>query len=59
MMQPKLLPIDKKFEDYRSKRKQEASEAVSTMLNQSYTYEEAVKNLQKLKAERLRSKQEL
>lgn len=55
-MQPKLFPIEKKYEDYRRKRNREGSEAVSEMLKQPYSYQEALANLQKLKAERLNNK---
>ncbi len=55
-MQPKLLPIEKKYEDYRIKRNEEGKKAVAAMMKRPYTYEQAVANLVKLKAERLNSK---
>ena len=55
-MQPKLLPIEKKYEDYRNQRNKEGSKAVAEMLKQPYSLQQAMANLDKLKAERLNSK---
>ena len=52
-MQPKLLPIEKKYSDYREKRNREGKLAAEKMLKQPYTFQQAVENLQRLKAERL------
>lgn len=55
-MQPKLLPIEKKFADYRKQRNEAAIKAVSEMLKQPSSLQQAVKNLEKLRAERLNIK---
>ncbi len=55
-MQPKLLPIEKKYQDYRNKRNKEGKKAVSEMLKRPYSLQQAEKNMDKLRAERLNSK---
>ena len=55
-MQPTLLPIEKKYEDYRQKRSEEGKKAVAEMLKQPYSLQEAVANLTKLREERLNNK---
>ncbi len=54
-MQPTLLPIEKKYEDYRKKRSEEGKKAVSEMLKRPYSLQQAEANLDKLRAERLNS----
>jgi len=56
-MQPKLLPLEKKYKDYREKRNKAASEAVAEMLKRPYALKQAEENLDKLRAERINKKQ--
>jgi hypothetical protein len=56
-MQPILLPIEKKYEDYRKSRSKEGKQAVAEMLKRPYSLQQAEDNLDKLRAERLNSKQ--
>ncbi|MBS1919134.1 MAG: hypothetical protein JST17_02665 [Bacteroidetes bacterium] len=53
-LQPKLVPIEKKYEDYCRKRNEAAKKAVAEILKRPYSYEQAVKNLDKLRTEGLK-----
>lgn len=55
-MHPKLLPIEKKYQDYQDKRNKEGRKSVQEMLKQPYTLEEAIENLTRLKKQRLNIK---
>ncbi len=47
--QPQLFPIEKKYMDYRKKRKEAGLKTLSEMLKQPYSFQEAVENLNRLK----------
>lgn len=53
-MQPKEIPIEKKYEDFRQKRSEEGKKAVEEMMKRPYSYQEASENLDKLRAERFK-----
>ncbi len=55
-MQPKLLQIEKKYQDYQEKQSREGKQEVSEMLKRPYSLQEAEANLDKLREERLNSK---
>jgi len=55
-MQPRLKPVEKKYEDYRRKRSEAAKKAVEEMMKRPYSLQQAERNLEKLRAERLNSK---
>lgn len=50
--QPQLFPIEKKYMDYRKKRKEIELKAISEMLKRPYSFQEAVENFNRLKRQR-------
>ena len=48
-MQPILKPIEKKYQDYLNKRREEEKKTLEEMMKQPYSYENAIANLKKLK----------